>query len=224
MTGFDPPVAHRHLGRIAYADALALQNETWERVVAGAPDEVLLTLEHDPVVTIGRRGDAADLLVPERLLQARGVEVFRADRGGELTYHGPGQLVVYGIVDIGRRRIAVGDWVRGVAGAITDELATLGIEATYDAENPGLWAPDGAKICAVGMRISKGVARHGAAVNLTTQLEAFTWIVPCGMPTARATSVHALTGAAPSVEAFGASVVARIRTRFGLRAPDQAPD
>jgi lipoate-protein ligase B len=219
VTAVDPPVAHRHLGRIAYADALALQNATWERVVAGEPDEVLLTLEHDPVVTIGRRGDAADLLVPEALLRARGVDVFRADRGGELTYHGPGQLVVYGIVHLQRRRIAVGDWVRGVAGAIADELAGAGIEARYDGDNPGLWASNGAKICAVGMRISKGVARHGAAVNLTTDLDAFTWIVPCGMPSARATSVAELTGEPPSIDAFGRAVVARLRARFSLPSP-----
>lgn len=214
-----PAVAHRHLGRIRYGEALDLQNETWQRVVDGEPAEVLYTLEHEPVVSIGKRGDDGDVLVPTELLAARGVDVVRVDRGGEVTYHGPGQLVVYGIVNIGARGIGVGDWVRGVADAIRVELAAEGVEVAYDPDNPGLWTAEGAKVCAVGMRISRGVARHGAAVNLTTDLDAFRWIVPCGLPQSRATSVAELTGNAPELTAFADRVVANIRRTFELARP-----
>jgi lipoyl(octanoyl) transferase len=212
------PVAWKHLGRISYDDATRLQDDTWSRVVSGDAAECIFTLEHDPVITIGRRGEQGDVLLPEQALAERGVTVVRADRGGEVTYHGPGQLVIYPILNIKKRGIAVGDLVRGVAGSVNQVLAALEINATYDGQNPGLWC-DGKKICAVGMRIKKGVSRHGAAVNLSTDLSAFELIVPCGLPDSQTTSVSKLNGEAPSVASFAADVVRVLRETFSLGAP-----
>lgn len=209
------PVEHVHWGRIAYREALERQNQRWQAVVDGEAPEAIFTLEHEPVITLGRRGSAEHLRLPEAALRERGVDVVRTDRGGELTYHGPGQLVVYPILAIGQRGIHVGDLVRGLAGAVTDYLAELGIDAEYDKDAPGLWV-DGAKIAAVGMRVSRGVSKHGTALNLTTDLDAFSLIVPCGMPDARTTSVSGQAATADRVPDAGARIVAHLARRFGL--------
>lgn len=197
-----------HLGRIGYGDALALQLGRRDAVIAGTAPETLFTLEHDPVITLGRRAQPGDLLVDRDALAARGIEVVEVDRGGEVTYHGPGQLVLYAVVHCQRRGMGPSDLVRRLAAAITDELAQHGISASYDTEHPGLWV-EGAKIAAVGMRISRGVSTHGAALNLTTDLDAFSLIVPCGMPGARATSMLAQTGCAPQTDVIAASIARR---------------
>lgn len=204
-----------HWGRIAYREAFERQKARWQGVVDGIAAEAVFTLEHDPVVTFGRRGREHDLRVPREALAACGVDVVESDRGGELTYHGPGQLVIYPILAVRRRGIHVGELVRGLAACVADELAALGIVAEYDTDAPGLWV-DGAKIAAVGMRISRGVSMHGTALNLETDLDAFRLIVPCGMPDARATSVAARGIPAPGLEACGAAIVDRFFERFDL--------
>jgi len=183
-----------------------MQDARWAAVVAGEAGDALFTLQHPPVITVGRRGSLGDLVATADALAARGVDVVQTDRGGELTYHGPGQLVLYPIVDLAARGVGVADLVRGLAGAIASTLAARGIHASYDRDRPGLWVGD-AKICAVGMRISKNVSRHGAAVNLTTALDAYELFVPCGMPDAAATSVLRETGEAPDFDVFAADTV-----------------
>lgn len=192
------------------------QDTRWQAVVDGSESGVIYTLEHDPVITLGRRASDADVRAGEALLATRGVEVVRADRGGEATYHGPGQLVVYAVVDLGVLGIGVSDLVRGLAACTAEYLADLGITAVYDPKHPGLWS-GGAKIAAVGMRISRNVSRHGLALNLQTALDAFDLIVPCGMPDARTTSVAAelASGATPSLEQAAADIAARCIRRFG---------
>lgn len=210
-------IVHRHLGRIRYREALALQQAIHESVVVGTLPEHVLTLEHEPVITLGRRGTMDDLLVDRALLDARGIDVVVTDRGGEVTWHGPGQLVVYALVDARGRGLGPSDLVRRLAAAVSAELAELGVDATWDAEHPGLWA-QGAKIAAVGMRVTRGVSLHGVAVNLTTPLDAFTLFVPCGMPGARATSIAAIGVAPPSVQALGERVAARFIAGLPARA------
>lgn len=210
-----PTVEHVHWGRVGYREALQRQRDRWDAVREGTAPEAIFTLEHDPVFTLGRRGTEGDLRVPRDLLEAQGFDVVDADRGGEVTYHGPGQIVVYLILALRPRGLHAGDLVRGVAGGAQDLLAQHGVQAAYDNDAPGLWT-DGAKIAAVGMRISRGVSMHGMAVNLTTDLSAFERIVPCGMPTARATSLAALQGEAPSVEAFASPLVDAIARRLSL--------
>jgi lipoate-protein ligase B len=211
-------VVHRHLGRIRYREALALQQLIHESVVQGVLPEHVLTLEHEPVITLGRRGSFDDLLADRSVLDARGIDVVVTDRGGEVTWHGPGQLVVYAIVDARARGLGPSDLVRRLAGAVSTELALHGVEATWEPAHPGLWV-GGAKIAAVGMRVTRGVSLHGVAVNLTTPLDAFTLFVPCGMPGAQATSIAALGVTPPDLAGLGARVAARFVAELSQRAP-----
>ena len=199
-----------HWGRIRWRDAMQRQDSRWQSVVDGSSAGVIYTLEHDPVITLGRRATSEDIRAGQALLAARGVEVERADRGGEATYHGPGQLVLYAVVDLGVVGIGVSDLVRGLAACVSDYLAELGIRAAYDPKHPGLWV-NSAKIAAVGMRISRNVSRHGIALNLSTALDAFDLIVPCGMPGARTTSVADQLGAqrTPALDRAASDIAAR---------------
>lgn len=221
-TDTERAIGWAHLGRISFCDALHLQRFNWHRVKE-QPDDIVLTLEHDPVVTLGRRADPADLLLPETELLRRGIEVVRADRGGEVTYHGPGQLVIYVNALLQRFRAGPADIVRTLAAAIADVLADLGIDAVYDPEHPGLWV-SGRKIAAVGMRISRGASLHGAALNLTTDLDAFSLFVPCGMPGALATSVtrelqtpDRNPQATPTMEVMAEAIARRVAERLGAQ-------
>lgn len=207
-----------HLGRLAYDRALWRQLARRDEVLAGTAPDTVFTVEHEPVITLGRRAQPGDLLVDRDALAARGVAVVEVDRGGEVTYHGPGQLVVYAVVHCGQRGIGPSDLVRALAGAIASVVAELGVVATYDGTHPGLWV-DGAKLAAVGMRISRGVSTHGAALNVATDLDAFRLIVPCGMPGARATSLAALTGTAPDLLALSERVVRRFSEALGSALP-----
>jgi len=215
VTAIDPaPLEWSHLGRIRYAPALALQLERRDAVQQGTGAEAVFTLEHEPVITLGRRAVGDDVVVPRAWLESRGVDVIEADRGGEVTYHGPGQLVVYAIVDLNRRKLGPGDLVRHLAEAIRGVVAALGVDAAYDPDRPGLWVDD-AKLTAVGMRIQRGVSTHGAALNVTTDLDAFRWIVPCGLPGAAATSLAALGADPPPIETIARQVVDAFAARLG---------
>lgn len=205
----------QHLGRVPYGPILSLQKSLWAEVRDGAAPPALLTLEHEPVITLGKRANAADVRIPEESLAARGIELFRTERGGQATYHGPGQLVLYAIVDVRRRQIGVGDLVRTLAGSIARELEEYGVHATYDTEHPGLWT-DGAKIAAVGMRVKQGTSYHGAALNVTTALDAFELIVPCGMPEARTTRLADFVTEPPPIEALAGAVAGRFAARLKL--------
>ncbi|MFB6264553.1 MAG: lipoyl(octanoyl) transferase LipB [Bradymonadaceae bacterium] len=181
------------LGEVDYGRALALQYELRNRLGNdGAPENragFLLALEHPPVVTLGKRGETDALLRRDRLRE-RGVDLYEIDRGGEATYHGPGQLVLYPILKLAALELGVVDVVRGLARIVADKLGNLGIAAAYDEDHPGLWTSSPrAKIASVGMRVKRGITTHGAAINLTNDLAPFDHIVACGMPDARATRV-----------------------------------
>lgn len=170
------------LGRVGYADGWRLQEAVATRVRAG-DDARLLLLEHDPVYTIGRRGTLDHLLVDLAELGRLGASVYKVDRGGDITYHGPGQLVGYPIVRLGEGPDLV-RYVRGLENAIIDALGTFGIAARAERGKTGVWVDlrDGrpAKICAIGVRVSRGVTTHGFALNVTTDIAAFARMVPCG--------------------------------------------
>lgn len=205
------------LGRCSYARASKLQQSIIEQVRVGG-EQCLLAVEHDPVITIGRRGRTSDILVPHDWLEKHGVSIHQADRGGEVTYHGPGQLVLYPIVRVDPRRLGVSELISGLLSSISGFLTELEIIAETDDQSPGLWV-NNAKICAVGMRVRRGVSSHGAAVNLTTSLEAFDWIVSCGMANARTTSVAVELGdpsTCPSLEAAGRNIAGRFARHFAF--------
>ncbi len=165
-----------------YLSGWRLQDAVAARVRAG-DDERLLFVEHDPVYTVGRRGTLDHLLVGTAELRALDASVYRVDRGGDITYHGPGQLVGYPIVRLGERADLV-RYVRGLEDALIGVLAGYGIAARPEKGRTGVWVdlPDGrpAKIAAIGVRVSRGVTTHGFALNVSTDLAAFGRMVPCG--------------------------------------------
>ena len=219
MTQSGPAMRAVWLGRVPYDDAFAHQNRLFEARKAGSIPDTLLLLEHPHVVTLGRRGAATDLLDGPRWLEANGIEVHQTDRGGETTYHGPGQLVVYPIISIRAARIGPVAYVRLLEQSVIDTLRQFGIDGHRVVGKTGVWVggepgakpvkgknPAGAKIAAIGVRVSSGITKHGLALNVSTDLNYYSRIVPCGMPDLSVASIESLTGANPGVEAVGFTV------------------
>jgi lipoate-protein ligase B len=186
-------LAVRDLGRIGYAQAMALQDSLAQQRLADAIPDTLLLLEHPPVITLGRRATLADVFLPEALLAAQGIEVHRATRGGLVTYHGPGQLVGYPIVKLRARGLTVPCYVRALEVAIIATLAELDIEARLDDEHVGVWTDKG-KIAAIGVHQRHGVTLHGFAINLQPDLSHFALINACGIGNLGVTSTAAILG------------------------------
>jgi lipoyl(octanoyl) transferase len=186
----------RRLGRIAYADALALQRQLVEERRAGRIDDVLLLVEHPHVLTLGVKGDGgrSHILAGAEQLAARGVEVHETGRGGDITYHGPGQLVGYPIIDLKPDRCDVHRYVRDLEEVLIRTAADFGVVAGRVDGLTGVWTgPDlGAKLAAIGVRISRWVTSHGFALNVSTDLSFFDLIVPCGIGDRGVTSLKAL--------------------------------
>jgi lipoyl(octanoyl) transferase len=170
------------LGRVGYLDGWRLQEAVASRVTAGGPERLLL-LEHDPVYTIGRRGTLDHLTASPAELRAAGASVYRVDRGGDITYHGPGQLVGYPILALGDAPDVVA-YVRALESGLMAALAGFGIASRTVDGKTGVWVqlPDRreAKIAAIGVRVSRGVTRHGFALNVDTDLASFARMIPCG--------------------------------------------
>ncbi len=170
------------LGRIGYLGGWRLQEAVAARLLAGGPERLLL-LEHDPVYTIGRRGTLDHLTASPSELRAAGASVYRVDRGGDITYHGPGQLVGYPILSLGDAPDVVA-YVRALEDGLRAALADFGIASRTIDGKTGVWVtlPDGrdAKIAAIGVRVSRGVTRHGFAINVDTDLAGFARMIPCG--------------------------------------------
>jgi lipoate-protein ligase B len=176
------PLRASWLGRVGYLDGWRLQEAVATRLRAGG-DERLLLLEHDPVYTIGRRGTTDNLLAAPSELRRAGAAVYRVDRGGDITYHGPGQVVGYPVIRLGEAPDLV-RYVRAIESALIDALATYGVDGRAERGKTGVWVdlPDGrtAKIAAIGVRVSRGVTTHGFALNARTDLAAFGRMIPCG--------------------------------------------
>jgi len=188
------PIAAQWLGRIGYREAWQLQKELVEQRVAGEIGDRLLLLEHDPVLTLGRQADERHVLASARELRRRGIEVIRVERGGEVTYHGPGQLVGYPIIRLGDRGILVRPLVFALESAMIETCATLGVDAIRRDGHPGCWIDGGPnrpfrKVGALGLRIERGVSYHGIALNVDVELRDFDLIDPCGEPGLISTSI-----------------------------------
>jgi len=179
----------RRPGRIRYAPALDLQMELHAQRVAGEIPDTILLLEHDPVFTLGRQGRRDSLLVSEEELQRRGIDLHHIDRGGDITYHGPGQVVAYFIVDISHRNKDIKRLIHALEEAMIRTAGEYGLTADRDQQYPGVWVGEG-KIGAVGLRIDHGVTRHGIAFNVNTNLEDFRLINPCGIIDKSVTSLQ----------------------------------
>jgi lipoyl(octanoyl) transferase len=188
-----PQVVVRRLGRVAYARGLELQAElVAERQAGRLPDQLLL-LEHDPVFTLGRNAQAQNILLPAEALRERGFEVFETGRGGDVTYHGPGQLVGYPIIDLAPDRRDVHRYVRDLEEVMLRTCADYGLAASRVAGLTGAWLGD-EKIGAIGVRIARWVTSHGFAFNVGTDLAAFDLIVPCGIRGRGVTSLERKLG------------------------------
>ena len=170
----------RELGRIGYGPALELQQMLIAARKNGAGPDQLLLLEHPHVITMGRNGRLENLLASAEIMERAGISFFPADRGGDVTYHGPGQLVAYPILDLREWKRDVGAFVRAVEQTIIDTLADYGISAGRIPKLTGVWV-DGRKIAAIGVHISRWVTSHGLALNVSTDLSYFQYIVPCGL-------------------------------------------
>ena len=176
------------LGMLDYQAAYDLQRRLHALVVANELPDLLLLLEHPHVYTLGRRGQQSHILAPDDMLTQLGVETHFTDRGGETTYHGPGQLVGYPIVNLRRWGGGVRKYVETLEQVLIGTLSEFGITAHSEGKPTGVWVED-AKIAAIGVRVSRSVTMHGFALNVSPDLSFFDHIVPCGMPGARVTSM-----------------------------------
>jgi lipoyl(octanoyl) transferase len=203
------------LGLVDYAAALELQ---WERVAqrkAGSIPDTLLLLEHLHVYTLGRNAREENMLVSEEFLASRGAQVFHTDRGGDVTYHGPGQLVGYPILDLTRHRRDISWYMRSLEEVFIRTARDYGIEAGRSAGAAGVWVEND-KLAAMGVHLSRWVTSHGFALNVNTDLRFFEWIVPCGLKGKGVTSFAKLLGHAVEMEAVAARVVEHFGAVFGL--------
>lgn len=233
-----PGLAVHWLGRIGYREAWDLQKALAGARASGAIGDQLLLLEHPAVLTLGRGADESHVLASPEMLEARGIELLRVERGGEVTYHGPGQLVAYPIVRLADRELLLRPFVRALEAALVETCAALGVAAERRDGHPGCWV-DGAgprprKIGALGIRIERGTSYHGIALNVDVDLADFGLIDPCGMPGLDSTSVAREAGRpdeAPSTErvaqagaVFARAFAARIGAPLeGAVPPDADP-
>jgi lipoate-protein ligase B len=200
------------LGTVPYGEALELQLQLRELRQADEIGDTLLLLEHPPVYTRGRRTEAHDLPMGEDWYRTQGIDVHDADRGGRVTYHGPGQLVGYPIMRIGD----VPAFVHTMEDAIVAALADEGIDAAVRDGLTGIWAGD-AKIGSIGVHVNRGVTTHGFAVNVDNDLQPFEWVVPCGLEGVRMTSVSKETGRTDGISCFRKRVAYRFAQAYGMR-------
>ena len=212
------PAAWRWLGRVPFAETAELQERLRADVLAGRAPETLLLCEHDPVITLGRSARAEHVLASAAALARRGVAVHAASRGGDVTYHGPGQLVGYPIL---RLRGGLVSHLEAMARGLAALMEPMGLRASWRREAPGLWIDRGkgsplAKICAFGVHVRHRVTIHGFALNVTTSLDAFDLIVPCGLRDVTVTSIAALTGAAPALDALAPLAAAALGDAFDV--------
>ena len=204
----------RRLGLVQYEEAWALQRRLADDRRAGRISDTLVLLEHPHTYTIGRSGTRDHVYLDEAELAARGITCLDVDRGGDVTYHGPGQLVGYPILDLGPTP-DVGLYLRNLEGCLIDVLAEFGITAGRLSGYTGVWIGD-RKIAAIGVKVSQGVTTHGFALNVSTDLSLFTHILACGIPDKGVTSMAVELGSAPPMRAVEDAVVARFSERFVL--------
>ncbi|MCC7102647.1 MAG: lipoyl(octanoyl) transferase LipB [Fimbriimonadaceae bacterium] len=204
----------RGLGFLGYQEAWEIQKQVAEEVISGAPDTLLL-VEHPPVLTLGASFHSENLLFTREQIEARGVQVHETDRGGDVTYHGPGQLVMYPIFDVSRHGKDLHQWLRDLEETQIQLLAGLGIEARRFAPHTGAWVGE-EKVAAIGVKIRKWVSLHGIALNCSNDLKEFGLIVPCGISNYGVTSVSQLLGRVFSVEEAKPLATRAFESVFGL--------
>lgn len=207
FTGLSRTVEARWLGRVGYAEAWELQRAVFDAVLRGESPNTFLLCEHPDVITLGRNARTdGNLLMSRELLAANGYEVFDVDRGGDVTYHGPGQLVGYPIIRLADFREDLGWYMRSIEELIIRAIAGYGLEGSRRAGMSGAWVGE-RKLCAIGVRASRWVTMHGFALNVTTDLSRFDAIVPCGIKEYDVTSIELETGRAMDLADVARDVV-----------------
>ena len=192
------PLDVLRLGETAYDDALALQRRLLEERRLGQRPDTLVLLSHPPVVTVGRGGGAQHVLLSAEQLAARGIELRETDRGGDVTFHGPGQVVGYAILDLGVHGRDLHRFLRRMEEAVLRALAIVGVEGRREPGLTGVWVGD-RKVCAIGIKVSRWISMHGFALNVATDLSFFDVIVPCGIADRGVTSLAMALGRAPEL-------------------------
>jgi len=205
---------------VSYPDALERQNLLHARRVAGEIGDTLLLLEHAPVYTLGRSADASHVLFDAETLARAGIACVETSRGGDVTYHGPGQLVGYPVFSLAAHGLRVVEYVEAVEEVLIRAIACFGVRGGRDARNRGVWVGND-KLAAIGIRVSRQVAMHGFALNVSTQLDDYRGIVACGLQDAGVTSLAWLLGEAPAMDAVKREVVRAAVAVFGFEGVEE---
>ena len=205
-------ISWEYLGTVSYSDGLALQNERRERMRAGGSgaDGFLLLLQHHPVITDGRFGRGGNIILTPEAMEKRGVELYKTERGGDVTFHGPGQLVAYPIINLRAFDLGAKSYVRALEETVIRVLGDFGMQGVNLQGYPGVWAYGG-KIASIGVSVRSGVTMHGCALNVNTDLSYFSMIIPCGLEGVMITSMKEILGE----EADIGAVTQSFTRRFG---------
>jgi len=207
-------------GRVRYEDALKLQEDLVEKRRDGRTGDTLVLLEHPHVITMGSSADKANILVDEEERARLGIDLHKTGRGGDVTYHGPGQLVAYPILDLKPNRKDLHRYLRDLETVLIGAAADYGIEAERDEAGTGVWTAAG-KLAAIGIRVSSGwITSHGIALNVNTELQYFDTIVPCGISDRAVTSLERELGFSPPLSEVGDTLIRNFCTVFGHGYPD----
>lgn len=218
-----PPLAVLRLLQMDYDEALALQRRLLERRHRGERPDTLILLSHPPVVTIGRGSSDGHVLLAADELRLRGIELRETDRGGDVTFHGPGQVVGYVIFDLRVHGQDLHRFLRRIEESILRALAELGFAGGRIPGLTGIWVA-GAKVCAIGIKVSRWVSMHGFALNVSTDLRYFDCIVPCGISDRAVTSLEALRGAPVDRRAVEDALVRGFAAEYGLAPREESLD
>jgi len=203
------------LGRATYEPVLNIQKNQHRERVEGNPPDRLLFVEHEPVYTLGKAANPDHIVASDRYLRDEGIDVVEVERGGDVTYHGPGQVVGYPVLDLREHRRSVSWYMRSLEETIIRTLTTFGIESTREEGRPGVWV-DREKICAVGVRIARWVTYHGFALNVDPEMEHFEGIVPCGISDAGVMSMSDLITPVPDPPEIREELTSSFQDVFGF--------
>ena len=204
------------LGVVPYDEALALQYRLADEVRAGERPDTVLFLEHTPVFTLGKRGGRENLMVTDDFLTARKVTVFETERGGNITYHGPGQLVAYPVISLKRAGVGVADYVDRLEEVMLRTAADWGVRAERNPKNRGVWIGND-KLGSIGIAVKRGIALHGLALNVVTDLTPFEWINPCGLTDVGIISLAAAGAAGITVTQSRDVLAGHMAAVFGIQ-------
>lgn len=195
------------LGKCEYREALEIQYKLLEKRQKGEIEDTLILVEHPPVITLGNQAEKSNIIASEEYLKQQGIDIIETNRGGDVTYHGDGQIVGYPIVDIKSSKIGIRDFVRGLEEVFIQLLQQeFGIDSERDSEHTGVWIGSN-KILAIGLAVKRGVTMHGFAFNVNTNLQHFGFIVPCGITGKGVTSVEKITGKTYNIDEMNKKVV-----------------